>query len=232
MMNLQERVEKIRVAFSNRNYDVMRQEGILEIEEKRHQDRMEKFLKSVPSLFLGKSFDDFRVDYPEQDRVKKIAQRYADSFKERLENGNNLLFLGNPGTGKTLLSLILYQTLAKSGFIVHYEPSLHFLRLFRDKSFESHQAFEKILDYYTRMEFLIIDEATESRVTGNDLCHWEKENLFSLVNSRYQQSKLCTLFISNLSEKEVEKKIGERIMGRLMQDSISLSFNWQSYRQP
>src|SRR5690242_8729983 len=168
MMNLQQRIEKIRAAalYSQKAlekdaiepYDQLRLEGIQHDSEKRIRERTQALLKEVPPLFRGKSFDDFKVDYPQQERIKEIAQRYVATFTDRMNTGNNLLFLGNPGTGKTFLSLVIYQMLAQAGFEVNYKPSLQFLRALREKNFESQTTFENLLAGYKRIQFLIIDE--------------------------------------------------------------------------
>ncbi len=240
MMNLQQKIEKIRAAALSsppvlqneviEPYELLRLKGIRQEAEKRSQECIQAFLEEVPSLFRGKTFDDFKVDYPEQKRVKELTERYVATFADRLKEGANLLFEGRSGTGKTLLSLIIYQVLAQAGFTVSYKPSLQFLRIFREKNFESQAAFESLLASYKRIQFLIIDEATESLVTGGPLSNWEKEMFFSLINARYQEGNLCTLLISNRSRAGLIDRLGERIVGRLMQNSITLAFNWNSYR--
>ncbi len=199
-------------------------------EEKRRLERIQNTLKNVPPVFLGKTFSDFHINYSEQEKIKHIAMRYVDFFSERNKDGTGLIFLGKPGTGKTFLSLIIYQDLVENGISVKYESSLQFLRLFRDKNFESSSAFETLLASYRQYQLLIIDECTESRVSGNLLAAWEKEMLFALIYARYQHC-LSTIVISNRSKNKFIAQLGERIAGRLLERNIALGFNWNSYRR-
>jgi DNA replication protein DnaC len=130
-----------------------------------------------------------------------------------------------------MLSLVLYQMLAKRGIRVSYEPSLRFLRLLQEKNFESHAAFENSLHYYRHLPFLVIDEVTEGFAgKGGTLSEWEKQMLFTLVEVRYQ-ANLCTLMISNRTKEECMARLGEAIMDRMIQRNLVLAFNWRSYRQ-
>lgn len=241
-MNFQQRIEKMHMKSLARKtniessnviepYELIRIDSVRREEKKRHHDRVQSFLQSIPPIFRENTFDHFNTDYPEQRNIKNIAQRFVDTAIARLEAGTNLILHGGSGTGKTMLSLIMCQGLAKAGYDVRYESSLQFLRLFRDKNFESHAAFDNLLNYYTRTQFLVIDEVTESRVTGNHLTNWEKEMLFALIDARYQQQKRCTFIISNQIKEKLIERLGDRIFGRLSQHSILLAFNWNSYRQ-
>ncbi len=240
-MNFQQKLAEMQTAWSNRKinievsgiaqHELIRSDSIKREEEKLHHERFKFFLQSVPPIFRENTFDHFNTDYPEQRNIKNIAHRFVDTATARLEAGTNLILHGRSGTGKTMLSLIMCQGLAKVRYDVRYESSLQFLRLFRDKNFESHAAFDNILNYYTKIQFLVIDEVTESRVTGNHLSNWEKEMLFTLIDARYQQQKRCTFIISNQTKEKLIERLGDRIFGRLSQHSILLAFNWNSYRQ-
>ncbi len=240
-MNLQQRIEKWQTRSLAKNgneeinavdqYELLRLESLKKEEERQRHERCQSFLQSIPPIFRGITFDNFRIDYPEQQKIKNIACRFVETANARLESGTNLILHGISGTGKTMLSIIMCQILAKFGFDVRYESSLQFLRLFRDRNFESYSAFENILNHYARIQFLVIDEVTESRVTGKQLANWEREMLFALIDARYQQQKRCTFIISNRSKEALSEQLGDRIFGRLSQTAITLAFNWNSYRQ-
>jgi DNA replication protein DnaC len=238
-MNLQQRMEKIHTSIKTRSietpvanilpYDEMRLRLIKEDAVRIRSTQIEQCIEKLPPIFRDKTFDDFNVDYPEQMAIKSIAMRYAHTFQERQQSGTNLLFCGSPGTGKTLLALILYQALVRDGFRVHYEPTLQFLRVLQEKNLQSAKEFSNQLNFYKHAQLLIIDEATCGRVKGGELLAWEKETLFALMNMRYSQG-LCTLFISNKDKMDFAHLLSERIAGRVMQSSITLAFNWPSYR--
>src|SRR3990167_9425037 len=155
-MNFQQRVEKMQMMSLTRKINIensnvieqcelIRIDSIKREEEKRRHERFQSFLQRIPPVFRENTFDHFNTDYPEQRNIKNIAHRFVDTATARLEAGTNLILHGRSGTGKTMLSLIMCQALAKADYDVRYESSLQFLRLFRDKNFESHAAFDNLL---------------------------------------------------------------------------------------
>lgn len=232
---MQERVIKWREMNKGRvvtfdQFDKFREESVRESFEKRKQEQISNLLQKVSPRYHDKVFSDFHVDCPEQSVVKKVAQRFVETFHERSKDGTCLIFSGNPGTGKTFLSLIMYQLLAKAGYLVSYEPSLQFLRILKEANFNSHNAYHSLLDSYKRIPLLIIDEVTEG-YGGKDgqLAEWEKQMLFALVDVRYHH-KLCTLILSNRHKQGLTNRLGDRTIDRLNEKSIFLTFNWKSYR--
>ena len=210
--------------------EVLRRESMQQEAERRRVERIAEFLQVIPARFYGKSEDDFRLDYPEQGQCKQIALNFIKTFPQRLKEGTCLKFLGHAGTGKTLLALIIYQALAKAGFAVSYESSLHFLRKLQEKEFESHAAYQSLLKAYLRSQFLVIDEVSVGIGKGGQPADWQRNHLYAVINQRYI-NRLCTLIISNHSQDELVERLGEPTVGRLTENGITLAFNWQSYRQ-
>jgi DNA replication protein DnaC len=187
--------------------------------------------EAQPVRFAGKSFADFRIDYPPaQKEVKGIIEKYAATFPDRLADGTSLIFSGKTGTGKTLLGLILFQFLIKKGFRAEYQPSLNFLRLLHEKQFESYHAFQQELQFYKELPFLIIDEVTEGCGKGAYPSDWERHLFRVLIDVRYQANR-PTLIITNRTKQELIDRLGEPAIDRLLENGIALAFNWKSYRQ-
>ena len=212
------------------DYEAIREEAIRHEYEKRQAEKLEQMLQFIPLRFKGKILADFREDYSSQAHIKRIIERYIATFPERLAIGNCLVFHGKPGTGKTMLSLLVYEALARASFTVGYESSLQFLRRFREKEFESDAAFNGLLESYLRKSLLIIDEVTEGVGKNNFPADWERKLLFTLVNTRYEKN-LCTIVISNRSKDEMVERLGEPIIDRLSENGLFLAFNWNSYRK-
>jgi DNA replication protein DnaC len=196
---------------------------------KREQERVERFVLSVPYRYRGKSFEDYFSKSPEQTRVKQLTQRYAETFKDRLQDGMNLIFTGKPGTGKTCLSLIMFQAIVKSGFSAHYESSLLFLQNMLDMKFKSKSDFECKLESLTKIDFLIIDEVTESINAHGRPSEIEKQLFLKVINARYENRR-CTLVITNRNEDGIVDRLGMPIYGRLKEGGLMFAFNWESFR--
>lgn len=217
-------------ASSTSELESFRLESIKREEEQRNAEKTKQLIDKVPQRFRGKIFDDFYIENKEQARIKLLAERYVETFKERLKTGSNLLFLGKPGTGKTLLSLIMYQSLAKAGYQVQYESSTEFLKSLLEIKFKSQALFQMEMLSLQRIQFLIIDEITESINKDGVLSLMEKQLLFNIINERYEK-QLCTIIISNRDKQSLADRLSLQMIDRLSEKSISLAFNWNSYRQ-
>ena len=193
-------------------------------------ERINHFIKQIPLRFRGKNFDDYLVENEEQARVKKLAERFINTACERISAGTCIRFMGKPGTGKTLLSLIIYQELVKQDFKVRYEPSLEFVKELLEIKFKSQANFNRHIESLSEVPFLIIDEITESVSKDGAPTELEKQILFLIVNKRYEK-KMCTLVITNRDNETLIKRLGQPTVDRLSENGITLAFEWDSYRQ-
>ena len=212
-------------------FEDYRRQSIEAEHEKIRAESINTLLEKIPFRFNDKSFDDYVVSYTEQKRVKLICQRFVETFSDRVQQGSSAMFLGQPGTGKTLLSLIMYRAIVQAGYSAQYEPSLIFLKTFQEKLYQSQASYQSFIDYYKNIQFLVLDEATESLNKGGLLSEYEKKLLFDVVNARYERKNNCTIVVSNHTKKELTNRLGQPIVDRLSEQGMALIFDWPSYRQ-
>lgn len=208
----------------------MRLESIKVEDEVRRKEKIATLIAKIPLRFRDKTFNEFKIIYPGQLTVKKTAQRFVETFGKRSKEGTCLIFQGKPGTGKTFLSLLIYRALAELNISVAYESSLHFLKSIQEKKFESHGAFNAVLNYYRQLPLLIIDEVTEGCGKDGYLAEWERSILFAVIDARYQEQR-CTIVISNRTKSDMVDRLSTPIMDRLIENGIIAGFDWDSYRQ-
>lgn len=226
-ITLQQRLKHVNASILS--YEALKKEAIASEREKNRTDQIERYLQMIPARFKGKTWSDFLIHYPEQALCKKIAENFTSTFKDRLKEGTCLKFLGQAGTGKTLLALIVYQAMLHMGVSVRYESSLHFLRQFQETEFESYAAFQALLASYKCIQFLILDEISVGIGKEGLLSEWQRTHLYTLINQRYV-NRLPTLIISNHGREELLERLGSPIVGRLSENGLTLAFNWASYR--
>lgn len=234
-MNLEAKIIQWQSLSKNRKtsveeFEEIHRESIRQAEEGRKAERIENYIKLVPFRFRGKTFADYEVENDYQGRAKQLAERYVETFHERLEAGTSFKFMGKIGTGKTLLALIIYQELAKSGYSVKYESSLEFIKDLLEIKFKSQANFQSHFEKYQNIQLLILDEVTESINKNGFPSELEKQLLFKIIDRRYEK-KLCTLIITNHDRKELAARLGQSTTDRLDENGILLAFNWNSYRQ-
>lgn len=210
--------------------DAMRREMALQEQEKRKAEKIDRYIQLLPMRFRDKTFANYDVENAGQARAKKIAERFVTTFDERMIAGTPVKLMGKSGTGKTMLSLIMYQELAKSGYSVKYESSLEFLKGLLEIKFHSQSSFNSYLDALRNIQFLIIDEVTESVNKSGIPSEIEKQLLFKILNDRYE-NKLCTMVITNRDDAEFIARLGVPITDRFSEGGITLAFNWESYRK-
>lgn len=232
-MSMEARIEKMREA--SNSHQIRMQEL-----QKNKMDNQEKItlvntgiinqlLEKIPLRFRDKTFTDFKVNNEKQLRVKNLIERYIQTFPDRMKEGTSIKFMGNPGTGKTFLSLIMYQELVKAGYCVKYESSIEVVKNLLEIKFKSQTTFQSYLEALKRVQFLIIDEISESINKGGMPSELEKQLLFKIINDRYE-NKLCTLIITNKDNHGLIEALGLPSVERLSENGITLKFDWPSFR--
>lgn len=138
--------------------------------------------------------------------VSYITSEYLPNFNN---SNTNLLFYGNPGSGKSYLSYCIAKELLDLGFLVVYKTSEELIRDLRDIKFNNNTKLEELL---IECDLLIIDDlGAESK---SDFSITE---LFNLINRKLLRNKKM-LISTNLSLPNITNIYSERIYSRLLGD--------------
>ncbi len=186
-------------------------------------------LLDMPCRYRGLDFNDFNIDYEDQKIIRLVSEQFVDAFRANVESGVSMIFMGGRGTGKTLLSMIIYQQLMQMGYLVCYESMYLFLKNIKMSEWAIRFDDIKTRDFYNNASLLILDNVanfSEGKATFSDR---EKELLFSVIDERYN-NKRSTIVISNHNRATLTSIIGESCMDRLLEKGVALSFTWDSYR--
>lgn len=232
---MQARIVRIQEAAKSREtqlhaFEEMHEKVRQEEAKKRFQEQLDSLIHRIPMRFRDKSFDDYDIQLEAQNKIKSIAMRYVDTFSERLKEGAGMILTGKPGTGKTMLSLIIYQMLAKQRYTVKYESSLDWLSNLIQHKYNSLSTYHTNVKPYETASLLVLDEVTESLSKDGAPTEIEKQLLFQIINKRYENS-LCTIVITNRDEETLAKRIGHATLDRLQENGVRLAFDWDSHRK-
>ncbi|MEE6030459.1 ATP-binding protein [Avibacterium paragallinarum] len=211
-------------------------EKILKLEaEKAHQEQTERVHK-ISGLKMtsgiAKRFEQARFsNYQETEynrKAKRFCEAYAAKWIDRKSVGGGLILCGKPGTGKNhLASAIAHHIIEQHQDEVLITTALRIIRKVKstwDKNTSLTE--DEVMNIYTDKDLLIIDEVGVQ--FGSES---EKIILFEIINERYEQMK-PTILISNLSEDELSRYVGERIIDRMREGKGAvINFDWESYRQ-
>lgn len=182
---------------------------------------------NIGARYQGMSFADFDTAGAGSQKVLTICSRYAETFPDRLKNCDNLLMLGNPGTGKNMLAACICQSVATQGFSVIHTTAMKLIRKIKESWGKKAEISEQdAINQFSKPDLLVIDEVGVQY--GSET---EKILLFEVINERYEAMK-PTIVISNLGTADVETFLGARIMDRFHEGkSAVLEFTWESYRR-
>ncbi len=168
--------------------------------------REQTFEKFDMSLFAGQNADG---------RVMKVMQIVCDtaySFAESFDvSHENLLLLGNAGTGKTFVSSCIANRALERGKTVYYQTAFKLFEIFENAKFgKDDEESEDIVKYVYDVDLLIIDDLGTEFVTQFTLAA-----LFDIVNARIIAGK-STVISTNLSFETLAETYSQRIASRFM----------------
>ncbi|GAA0116697.1 ATP-binding protein [Clostridium senegalense] len=162
------------------------------------------------------SFKNFDINYFSKDfyqgnlspranmeRIYKSSIIYVEDFKNHNEN---LLFYGNPGTGKTFLSHCIAKDLIDAGHFVIYRTSDDLISNLKDAKFNNNIGlYESLVD----CDLLIIDD-----LGTEQLSDFSKKELFNLLNTKLLKDKKM-IISTNYALDELSSIYSERFTSRL-----------------
>lgn len=193
-------------------------------------------MKNIKSSGMGnlidkQSFDNFSLDvYGTDPQIKermernlKIAKAFATNFAR---HHDNLLLIGNTGTGKTHVSTAIAKAVISQGFDVLYDSAQNIINDFENDKFRSgYHPTEPVSNKYLECDLLIIDDLGAEFVS-----QFSVSALYNLINTR-QNKGLSTLISTNLSATELAGKYEGRIYSRIIgADYIVLRFEGSDRR--
>jgi DNA replication protein DnaC len=142
--------------------------------------------------------------------VVSAARRYVRNISARLEEGRGLWLVGDIGTGKTTLAMILSKAALDAGYSVAIYSLPRLLNLIRD-SIDSDEGKTDYLDRLCAVDLLHIDDLGAEMTT-----EWVLEQLYSIINARYE-SERAIVATTNLTPDRLSEQIGARTVSRLME---------------
>ena len=164
----------------------------------------------IPRRYRGVSFErppisDLARVAPDQ--IQKV-RRYTRAIDAGLDAGRGLWIVGDVGTGKTSLAMLVSKTAIDAGRSVAIYSLPRLLNLLRE-SLESPGGLIDLLDRLAAVDLLHIDDLGAENQT-----EWVLEQLYSIVNSRYE-SERAIVTTSNLMPEELSERLGARTVSRL-----------------
>lgn len=193
-----------------------------EVEAKEENNKL--YNVKVAAFPFIRKIDDYDFSFQPNVNEEKIrAISKSDFYTEAI----NIIFLGNPGVGKTHLSVAIGYEVAVQRNSVYF---IKFTKLIQNlKQAYTEGTIEKRLKLYFKYKLLIIDE-----VGFNEVSPLEAKLFFQLIDKRY--TKRSTIFTSNLTFDKWPNILGQdemitkAILDRILHYSYIFYITGPSYR--
>ncbi len=136
----------------------------------------------IPRRYRGVSFD--RPPVTEIDPVVvRPVRRYVSEIDRNLEQGRGLWFLGDVGTGKTTLAMLVSKAALDAGHSVAIYSLPRLLAEIRTTFDDGAQrSYADLIDRLGAVDLLHLDDLGAERTSD-----WVLEQLYAIVNLRYEE---------------------------------------------
>jgi DNA replication protein DnaC len=172
---------------------------------------------TLPKRYQGVSFD--RPPISDMARRPGLGQTVAsirelcDDIDARLADGDGAWLMGDVGTGKTSLAMIVSKAALEAGkSVAIYSMPRLLARIRRTYDTESgEEGYLSFFDRLTSVDLLHIDDLGAEKRTD-----WVLEQLYAIVDRRYEE-ELSMVVTTNLDVPDLEEQIGKRTVSRLIE---------------
>lgn len=152
------------------------------------QKRMAHIVKSsaITPGFQSKGFKNFDLEGRNAE-VKTMYQMAADYYRNFTKDGASILFLGQPGAGKTHLMCAIANSLMRTSLVpVMYFPWVEGMSEASANDFERK---DHVTERMKNIDVLFIDDLYKPTQGKNTMYPWQSKMLYEVVNHRYLNNK-------------------------------------------
>ncbi len=146
-----------------------------------------------------------------QNYMKSVLERCLNFVRNYPESGQNIMFTGTTGVGKTFLSNCIAKAMIEQCYSVVYLTATELFNIFSRGCFSyEEEASDEIDHYILDSDILIIDDLGTERANS-----FTVSKLFYCINERYGRKK-GTIISTNLKPGEIRDLYSERIASRIL----------------
>jgi DNA replication protein DnaC len=144
------------------------------------------------------------------DTVVREVKRYVREIQQRLDEGRGIWFVGDVGTGKTTLAMLVSKAAIEAGRSVAIYSVPRLLGVIRETMWNEGGHVE-LIDQLTHVDLLHLDD-----LGAENSSDWVLEQLYSIVNQRYEDEKALVI-TTNLDPDQLGEQIGPRTVSRVIE---------------
>ena len=167
----------------------------------------------ISAEFQQKGFKNFVGETQELQEALETAKKYAQEFTESASDLYSIMFLGQPGSGKTHLAIAIANNLMYQRIPVKYVIYPEIIRQLKACK-NQNEEYDQIMDELKNVDVLLIDDlfkfaARNGRINDTDL-----DIMFELVNHRYFTKKPIIISSEFTTDElyKVDQALGSRLI--------------------
>jgi DNA replication protein DnaC len=171
----------------------------------------------IPAKYRGVGFDRPPVSdlarAPRTAPVVDEVRAFVDEIGERLASGRGLWLMGDVGTGKTTLAMLVSRFALEAGHTVAIYSLPRLLARIR-RTYDGEAGQDSYLQFFERLasvDLLHVDDLGAEKRSD-----WVLEQLYAIVNERYETERSIVV-TTNLDQPALEEQIGARTVSRLVE---------------
>ena len=198
-------------------------EVLLEDEKTNREDNRRKKLYSRARFPVQKHMDEFDFAFQPSIKKQEILNLATCAFIPR---GENVVFVGQPGTGKTHLSLALGLQALGHGYPVLFTTAHDMITTLQ--AARADHTYKRKIEYYTKPDLLIIDELGYKTLTATTV-----EDFFEIVSKRYEKKSMIITSNKEFPAWDTiffDKILTTAIIDRIIHHCHTIIIKGESYR--
>lgn len=166
----------------------------------------------IPKRFRGVSFD--RKPICDLDPfVLRPVRAFVGAIDDNVEHGRGLWFMGDVGTGKTSLAMLVSRAAEQAGRSVAVYPVTRLLAEIKDTyDSDSTGSYMSLFRRLCSVDVLHLDDLGAEKRTD-----WVLEQLYAIVNERWQDERSIVVTTNIVDLDELREQIGSRTVSRLLE---------------
>jgi DNA replication protein DnaC len=166
----------------------------------------------IPAKYRGVSLD--RPPISDLDRaVVGAVASFVEELGDNLDRGRGLWLMGDVGTGKTSLAMLVSKAALELGRSVAIYSLPRLLARIR-RTYDAETGEQSYLEFFGRLtsvDLLHVDDLGAEKRSD-----WVLEQLYAIVNERYEAERSMVV-TTNLDQAALEEQIGVRTVSRLVE---------------
>jgi DNA replication protein DnaC len=171
--------------------------------------RSRQLSHAIPKRYRDVGFDRWPVTEIDPVVVQEVRD-YCATIEDRLDRGEGLWFVGEKGTGKTTLAMLVSQhALRARRSVAIYTAPLLLANVSATYDESSEHSYLEFMNRLAHVDLLHVDDLAVARQTD-----WVLEQLYTVINRRYEEQRAIVITSEKAS---LAEHVGARTYSRLVE---------------